>query len=236
MVVLHPLSDFLESDAASAVQPSAYRTPANSIPTYYYEGRCPQNGEILRLPRTPLVEAIAYGLMRHLATDERYSREGKMYGVLLVELPSGEQGILKAFSGLLNGSGIVEGWVPPIPGREQIALDEARTLAELENIKQKLISLEQLPERQQYEILSHEFELRLQEMSDRHQNRKQQRHEKRLICCETLTGESLIAALEHLDEESRQDGIERRKFKRQRDETLRSLKQAIKLQMGKCAN
>ncbi|KYC43241.1 RNA pseudouridine synthase [Scytonema hofmannii PCC 7110] len=232
MVVLHPLSDFLESDTASAVKPSAYRTTANSIPTYYYEGRCPQSGEILRLPRTPLVEAIAHGLMRYLATEEGYSREGKMYGVLLVELPSGEQRILKAFSGLLNGSNIVEGWVPSIPGREQVALDEALTLAELENIKQKLISLKQLPERQQYENLSREFELHLQEMSDRHQNRKAQRHEKRQIFCETLTGESLTVTLEQLDEESRQDGIEKRRFKRQRDEALRSLKQSIETADG----
>ncbi len=233
MVFLHPLSDFFESHTASAVKPSAYRTTANSTPTYHYEGRCPQSGKILKLPRTPLVEAIAYGLMRHLATDERYSREGKMYGVLLVELPSGEQRILKAFSGLLNGSSVVGDWVPSVPGREQVALDEARTLAELENIKQKLISLKQLPERQQYEILSREFELRLQEMSDRHQNSKQQRHEKRQIFCETLTGESLTVALEQLDEESRRDGIERRKFKRQRDEALRSLKQLIETADGR---
>ncbi|MUG93429.1 RluA family pseudouridine synthase [Scytonema sp. UIC 10036] len=232
MVVLHPLSDFLESDTASAVKPSAYRTTVNSTPTYYYEGRCPQSGEILRLPRTTLVEAIARGLMKYLATDERYSRQGKMYGVLLVELPSGEQRILKAFSGLLNGSSIVEGWVPPIPGREQVALDEASVLVELENIKQKLISLKQIPERQQYEILSREFKLRLQEMSDRHQNTKQQRHEKRLIFCETLTGELLTVALEQLDEESRQDGIEKRRFKRQQDEALRSLKQLIETADG----
>jgi tRNA pseudouridine32 synthase / 23S rRNA pseudouridine746 synthase len=217
MVVLHPLSDFLESD----------RKIANSTPSYYYEGCCPQSGEILRLPRTPLVEAIARGLMKYLATDECYSREGKMYGVLLVELPSGEQRILKAFSGLLNGSSIVEGWVPPIPGREQVALDEARTLTELENIKQKLIFLQQIPERQQYEMLSHEFELRLQEMNASHQNRKQQRHEKRIRFYETLTGETLTVVLEQLDEESRQDGIEKRRFKRQRDEALRSLKQLI---------
>ncbi|GAA6623527.1 pseudouridine synthase [Scytonema sp. NUACC26] len=227
MVFLHPLSDFLESDTASARRQLAYPTTANSTPTYYYEGRCPQSGEILRLPRTPFVEAIARGLMKYLATDERYSREGKMYGVLLVELPSGEQRILKAFSGLLNGSSIVEGWVPCIPGREQVALDEASVLVELETIKQKLIFLKQLPERQQYEILSREFELRLQEMSARHQNSKQQRHEKRLKFCETLTGESLTVALEQLDEESRQNGIEKRRFKRLRDEALRSLKQLI---------
>jgi len=33
---------------------------------------------------------------------------------VLVELPAGEQRVLKAFSGLLNGHNVVEGWVPPI--------------------------------------------------------------------------------------------------------------------------
>jgi tRNA pseudouridine32 synthase/23S rRNA pseudouridine746 synthase len=217
MVLLHPLSDFIDWDCAVS----------DLSPTYWYEALCPQTGELLRLPRTRLVEKIAYSLMQYLATDDRYSREGKMYGVLLVEQPSGAQGILKAFSGLLNGSSVVAGWVPPIPGREQVALDEARTLTELETIKQELITLKQLPQRQQYETLSREFELRLQALSLRHKNCKQQRQEKRQICCETLTGETLKVALEQLDEESRQDGIERRILKRQRDEALQPLKQLI---------
>ena len=51
---------------------------------------------------------------------------------------------------MLNGCSVVEGWVPPIPGRDEVALEEARTLAELDAIKQELITLKQLPERQQY--------------------------------------------------------------------------------------
>ncbi|MBF2007194.1 MAG: RluA family pseudouridine synthase, partial [Chlorogloeopsis fritschii C42_A2020_084] len=186
-----------------------------------------QTGKLLKLPRTPLAEAVAYGLMRYLATDERYNSEGKMYGVLLVELPSGEQRVLKAFSGLLNGSSMVEGWVPPISGKDEIALDEARTLIQLEAIKQELITLKQLPERKQYETLSREFEQQWQQISDRHRNCKQQRQEKRQILCETLTETALTVALEQLDAESRWQGIERRQFKRQRDEILQPLKQII---------
>lgn len=216
-MVLHALSDFIDCN----------RTFSNSSPSYYYEGRCPQTGELLKLPRTPLVEAIAYNLMQHLASDEGYSREGKMYGILLIELPSGEQRILKAFSGLLNGCSVVEGWVPPIPGRDEVALDEARTLAELDAIKQELITLKQLPERQKYATLSREFELHLQQMSDRHKERKQQRHSQRQVFNETLTGETLTTALEQLEEESRRDGIERRHLKRRRDEVLQPLQQTI---------
>jgi tRNA pseudouridine32 synthase/23S rRNA pseudouridine746 synthase len=102
MVFLHPLSDFIDN-----------YTVSNSSPSYYYQGRCPDG--VLKLPRTSLVEAIAHNLMQYLAENDLYCREGKMYGILLVELPTGEQRIIKAFSGLLNGNSIVEGWVPQFP-------------------------------------------------------------------------------------------------------------------------
>lgn len=216
-VLLHVLSDFMNSN---------YVVSDLSV-SYYYEGYCPQSGEVLRLPRTPIVEAIAYGLMQHLAKNDLYNREGKMYGVLLVELPSGEQRVLKAFSGLLNGYGIFDGWVPPIPGRSQVALEEARTLAQLDAIKQELITLKQLTERQQYEMLLRDFELQLQKMSDRHRHCKHQRQEKRQLLSETVTGEALTIALEELDAESRLHGIERRQLKRQQNEVLQPLKQLI---------
>ncbi|MBW4572490.1 MAG: RluA family pseudouridine synthase [Tolypothrix carrinoi HA7290-LM1] len=215
MVILHPLSDFIDN-----------YTVSDSSPSYYYQGRC-ADGELVKLPRTSLVEAIAHKLMQHLAQNDLYCREGKMYGILLLELPLGEQRIIKAFSGLLNGNSIVEGWVPPIPGRDEVALEEARTLAELEAIKQEIITLKQLPQRQEYETLKSEFDIKLHFLSDRHQNYKQQRHEKRQILCQTLTGEALIIALEQLDEESRQQKIERRHLKRLRDETLQPLQQII---------
>ena len=217
MSVLHPLADFIDGNCA-----------VNHLsPQYYYEGRCPQTGERLRLPRTALVEAIAKGLMQQLANHEGYASEGKMYGVLLVELPDGEQQVIKAFSGLLNGCSLVKGWVHPIPGRDEVAVEEAQTLAQLEAIKQELITLKQLPQRQQYQALLGEFEQQLKQMSDRHQASKQQRHQKRQLLCETLTGEALTFALEQLDAESRQQGIERRILKRQQNEALQPFKQQI---------
>ncbi|MHC0068556.1 hypothetical protein ACWATR_37790, partial [Nostoc sp. UIC 10890] len=222
MVILHVLSDFIGCDF----------TVSDSSCSYWYEGRCPQSGDRLRLPRTSMSEAIANGLMEQLANNEKfhpqgdgvfghgesgignredvtnapcpvpqatgrlslyrhlgmespvafnecYSREGKMYGILLVELPNGEQRVLKAFSGLLNGCSVVEGWVPPIPGRDEVALEEAHTLAQLDAIKQEILTLKQLTERQQYETLFNEFEQQLQAMSDRHRHCKHQRQEKR---------------------------------------------------------
>ncbi len=217
MVVHHTLSDFIDCDFAIS----------GSSPSYWYEGRCLQSGARLKLPRTSISEAIAHGLMQQLAKNDCYSREGKMYGILLVELPNGEQRVLKAFSGLLNGCSVVEGWVPPIPGRDEVALEEARTLAQLDAIKQEIITLKQLTERQQYENLSNEFEQQLQAMSDRHRHCKHQRQEKRQQICNTLTKEALTIALEQLDEESRQQGIERRQLKRQQNELLQPLQQLI---------
>lgn len=213
MTVLYAPSDFISQDCAIS----------DESPAYWYEGRCPQSGDLLRLPRTRLAEAIARGLMQHLATDEGYSREGKMYGVLLVETPCGEERVLKAFSGLLNGNSVVSGWVPPIPGRDQVALEEARTLAILEAIKQELIALQHIPERQQYEALSREFEVRFEQLAVHHRERKQERQYQRQMLLETLIGEALEVALEQLDEQSRRDGIERRQLLRQRDAVLQPL-------------
>ncbi|MCC5636623.1 RluA family pseudouridine synthase [Nostoc sp. CHAB 5844] len=217
MVVLHSVLDFIDCNTIVNL----------SSPSYYYQGYCLQTGELLRLPRTTFIEEIARGLMNYLATDELDASEGKMYGVLLVESPTGEQQVIKAFSGWLNGQSVVEGWVPPIPGREAVALTEAQTLAALDTIKQELITLQQLPERRQYEILSGEFEQQLQVMSDRQRDCRFQRQEKRQLLCQTLTGEVLTLALAQLDEASRRDGIERRQLKRQRDAVLQPLQQLI---------
>lgn len=215
MSLLHPLSDFLESD----VQIN------NSTPTYYYQGY--SNGELIQLPRTLEAEAIAVSLMQQLATNPIYSREGKMYGILLVKLPNGEKRILKAFSGLLNGCSVVEGWVPPIPGREQVRLEETHTLLELEVIKQEIIQLKQLTQRKEYETIALQFEQRLQEMSQRHQISKQQRQEKRQLLYKTLTEEELNIELEKLNESSRRDGIERKLLKQQREQVLQPLHMVI---------
>jgi tRNA pseudouridine32 synthase / 23S rRNA pseudouridine746 synthase len=217
MVFLHTLSDFI--DCNFAVRDSACN--------YWYEGRCSESGDRFKLPRTSMSEAIAQGLMQHLSNNDCYSREGKMYGILLVELPNGEQRVLKAFSGLLNGLSVVDGWVPPILGRDEVAFEEARTLAELDAIKQEIITLKQLTERQQYKTLFDEFEQQLQAMSDRHRYCKHQRQEKRQQIYNPLRKEALTIALEQLDEESRQQGIERRQLKRQQTAVLQPLQQLI---------
>jgi tRNA pseudouridine32 synthase/23S rRNA pseudouridine746 synthase len=198
-------------------------TQLNAPPSYWYEGRCPQTGRWLKLPRTALAETIAQQLMQQLAQDPAFGHEGKMYGVLLVETPTGDRQVLKAFSGLLNGESHVEGWVPPIPGRGSVALAEAQTLAALTAIENELLHLQQLPERQQYEALAQEFDQQLQTLTKRHADRKQRRKQRREELFQTLAGDALAAELAKLETESQRDGMERRNLKRQRNAQLQPL-------------
>lgn len=186
---------------------------------YWYEGFCPHSGELLKLPRTPLIESIAGELMQYLASDEIYSREGKMYGVLLGETKFGQQQVIKAFSGLLKGNSTLEGWVPPIRGRDRLFLEEACTLAKLESLKQEIIALQLLPTAQEYDLLAQEFERKSQSLTLLHNGRKQDRQQQRQMLD--------FEALEQLNEQSRRDGIERKLFKRERDAVLQPLKAQI---------
>ncbi|WP_410175911.1 RluA family pseudouridine synthase [Pseudanabaena galeata] len=197
--------------------------------TYWYEGICPYSGELLRLPRTLQVEAIAQNLMQELKHSYPENAEGKMYGVLLAKSSTGKRLVLKAFSGLLNGQSDREGWVPPIAGREKVAIEESITLSKLATIKQELIELSEIPEQLQYNSQSQEYEAQFQALSDRHQVSKQERQVKRSQLLAALTGKELEIALKDLDRESQQEKMARRDFKRDRDQVLLPLREIITL-------
>ncbi len=196
-------------------------------PTYLYTGLCPQSGDLLQLPRTLGIESIARTLMSQLAQDDRYQHEGKMYGVLLAQTARGEWGILKAFSGLLNGVDRIAGWVPPIPGRERVKAEETQTLADLETMKQELISLAQLPQRKEYEGLVAAFAAKLAQQSIDHRQHKELRQQHRAKLLTTLANNELTIALQQLEQNSRQDGRERRELKQERDRILQPLSALI---------
>ncbi|WP_345961253.1 RluA family pseudouridine synthase [Pseudanabaena sp. Chao 1811] len=195
--------------------------------SYWYEGICPYSGELLRLPRTLQAEAIAKRLMQELGHISPKNAEGKMYGVLLAKSSRGERLVLKAFSGLLNGKSHLEGWVPPIAGREKVAIEESITLSKLAAIKRELIELSEIPERREYEQKSQEYAVQLQALRDRHQVSKQERQVKRSQLLASLTGKELEIALKDLDRESQQEKITRRDFRRDRDRVLLPLKAMI---------
>ena len=238
---MQPPVSFVDSEEDELLNDDSYRMQDDDdalhfadeqYSTYWYEGQCPQTGQWVRLPRTRFAEAIARSLMHQLIEMPGLAQDGKMFGVLLVESPDGQRGVLKAFSGLLNGQNVVPGWVPPIPGREQVVIEESRTLAQLEAIKQRLIDQHNLPERREYEHLVQQFEQQWYELSDRHRQRKHLRHQQRQqlhaqFVNQKLTEEKLIRAITALDDESRMDGIERRNVKRRREAVLNPLRQKL---------
>ncbi|PZU99340.1 MAG: RNA pseudouridine synthase [Pseudanabaena sp.] len=207
----------------------------NSQVNYWYEGRCPFSGELLRLPRTRESEEIARELMEELSTlsseaqphcqiptaKSKGTKEGKMYGILLATTATGERVTLKAFSGLLNGESEIEGWVPPIAGRENIALAESITLSKLATIKQKLIELSEIPERLECLKRSQEYEAQLQTLREEHQLAKQKRQIKR------SQNDSDRSLQQELDRESQLEKMARRNLKRDRDQALLPLQQLI---------
>lgn len=193
----------------------------------WYTGICPQTKQVVQLPRTQGAEAIARGLMHQLQAQADRVSEGKMYGVLLVETSTGEVGVLKAFSGLWAGQADVEGWVPPISGRDRLAVAEAQTLAELNAITPEILRLQHLPLRQEYRDLVETWTEASQALAAIHAQRKQQRHQQRFHLLETLTGIALDNALAQLNQESQQDGIERKLHKRDRDQQLHPLQSQI---------
>lgn len=65
----------------------------------------------------PLCVQAADEVREFLASDRELwaeARKGKMFGVLVVQAPSGDVGYLMAFSGLLFGKNRFEGFVPPV--------------------------------------------------------------------------------------------------------------------------
>ncbi len=201
--------------------------PIDSTPTYWYTGYYPPGGELLKLPRTKAVEQIARNLMAELARDNRFNCEGKMYGVLLVKTDRDEYYSIKAFSGLLNGEAVVRGWVPPIPGRDRVASEEADTLADLARMKQELIELDRTSVRTEYGRLAAEFADRLERLSIEQRQRQEWRQQERTRSEATLTEPELAVAIEKLAAQSRQDGRERRQLKQERNTVLQPLQELL---------
>jgi tRNA pseudouridine32 synthase / 23S rRNA pseudouridine746 synthase len=210
--------------------PVIHRTTLTELSQpYWYTGQCPRTGVVLKLPRTAQIEAIAQALMRELTAD-CYTREGKMYGVLLVTAPTGEPQVLQAFSGLLNGQSVVEGWVPPIPGRDRVALAEAATLATLATINQELLTLQtrERPRSQQhYQQLAATYASQLEQLTLQHQQAQRIRQQHRQTYTATLTGAALTTALAALDDQSRREGGDRRRLKQARAAVLQPRQQII---------
>ncbi len=188
-----------------------------------YEGRCPRTGTWLKLPRTAAAEAAATALMAELATAADQGQEGKMYGILLAKTATGAVVTLKGFSGLLQGQGQVEGWVPPIPGRAQVALAETETLAHLDRITAEILTLQALPERVQLAQQRQIYGEQRRSLAAVHQRQRRDRQHQRQHLSTTRQGIPLRNALAQLDRQSQQEGIERRRLKQAQDQVIAPL-------------
>jgi tRNA pseudouridine32 synthase/23S rRNA pseudouridine746 synthase len=202
---IHQIEDFISADLL----------PCQEKVTYWYQGICPNTNQIIKLPRTILVEKIAYQLMEYIKEEKAFNDEGKMYGVLLLQDNQGNLKVIKAFSGLFQGKDNLKGWVSQILGRNKFALAEKFTLQELDKIKAKIMELEKLSIRKEYQDLLAKYEKILSNLKQKHRERKKNRDSKRLYYRENLTAIALPEALEKLQQESRHDDWERRNLKKQ---------------------
>lgn len=159
--------------------------------------------------------------------SQKPQTEGKMYGVLLAIDQSDQLQVLKAFSGLLAGQAQVPGWVPPIPGRQQVAAAEVRTLEQLTVIKQDVWQLQHLPARLEYTTLMAEYTVARQELQAELKLQKQARQRQRQELIANLVGEELAVNLAQLAMASQQDGLRQRRFKKQWDAVLKPLQISI---------
>ena len=217
MTILLPLSHYL----------THHEIPPESPPDYSYQGLDPSNQRLRQLPRTRLSEKVAYALLDEMRALSPHPTEGKMLGVLIVRDREQQLGVLKAFSGSFEGETLREGWVPPIPGREEIAEAEAKTIQRLNEIKYALLALEAMPERQHYREQLKSYQDAQLAIKRQQSRQREERRKRRALLQASLDEKDLALALEALDEESRQESTALRHFKRARDLALDPLKEAL---------
>ena len=170
---------------------------------------------------------------RHLdapASDTDPSAGGKMFGVLVVRAPDGRLGYLRAFSGMLAGAWSVPGFVPPL---FDTAARDAMWPAGQAALRKHELELRALATSSAYtsakaHLASFERELAtdLAFLQDEHRSRRALRKiaraglEPRIdgVCLDESprATEARAAALHALDQESRADTAERKRFDAER--------------------
>ncbi|RKH72122.1 RluA family pseudouridine synthase [Corallococcus interemptor] len=154
---------------------------------------------------------------------------GKMFGVLVVRQPDGTFGVLRAFSAMLAGRWDVPGFVPPVFDREARARVEpvadatVKALlarAEAWSASDELRRLREDDDARQSREATEREAMRL-----RHDGRRRQRHERRaaIMATQGLTDAERAQALHALDQESRGDKAEKRRWDAAQEEARRIL-------------
>jgi len=139
------------------------------------------------------------GLARRLGLDE----DGKMFGVLVVE-DRGRLGFLKAFSGMVRGQWLLDGFVGPTFDLDARDAFWPAGECELATLGAEIAGLDQqlAPLRVELDALLAEHQRELTEIRDRHRANRAARHVDR----------ELRGASRELDQQSRGDTAERRKL------------------------
>ncbi|AKF83431.1 ribosomal large subunit pseudouridine synthase A [Myxococcus fulvus 124B02] len=151
---------------------------------------------------------------------------GKMFGVLVVRLPDGRLGFLRAFSGMLAGRWDVEGYVPPLFDREARASLEPQGEATVKALFARAEAMRTSPEllslRAAHAEQSTRHASEIVALRERHEVRRKQRHARRAELTEAASKSSTPEASAHaaelrdslhaLDQESRGDKAERRRL------------------------
>ncbi|WP_223635682.1 RluA family pseudouridine synthase [Corallococcus sp. EGB] len=152
---------------------------------------------------------------------------GKMFGVLVVRQPDGTFGVLRAFSAMLAGRWDVPGFVPPVFDREARARVEPVADA---TVKALLARAEAWSASDELRRLREDDDARqAREATEReavrqhHEARRRQRHKRRaaLLATQGLTEAARAEALHSLDQESRGDKAEKRRWDATQEEARR---------------
>lgn len=162
---------------------------------------------------------------------------GKMFGVLVVREPGGRIGFLRAFSGMLCGRWEVEGFVPPLFGREEREQVEPSGEATVKALLARHAAHETSPEllavRSAHAAQESRHAGERTEQRARHEANRKRRHERRaaIEASSTLTEGEKREALHALDQESRGDKAERRRMEAAQEEARRALEpQRVRLE------
>ncbi|WP_233583249.1 RluA family pseudouridine synthase [Corallococcus sp. CA053C] len=154
---------------------------------------------------------------------------GKMFGVLAVRQQDGRLGVLRAFSAMLAGRWDVPGFVPPVFDREARARVEPvaettvkalRDRAEAWSTSEELSRLRADDDARKVREATEREALR-----QRHEAHRQQRHLRRaeLLATPDLTERARAEALHALDQESRGDKAELRRWDAAQEAARREL-------------
>ncbi|WP_244222343.1 RluA family pseudouridine synthase [Corallococcus praedator] len=216
-----PLVTLLEPAPRTEDVPTAFPSPFDALGPHALARRAAES-----LQATLREGVIAPGLSSRLLEGPD---GGKMFGVLVVRQRDGSQGVLRAFSAMLAGRWDVPGFVPPLFDREARARVEpvAETTvkallarAEAWSTSEELLRLRADDDARQAREATEREALR-----QRHEDRRRQRHARRaeVLAATDLTEATRAEALHALDQESRGDKAEKRRWDAAQEQTRRDL-------------